>query len=312
MSTKKLLAASLTVLMLLSMSACKPATPKEPEVKQYSVIAPSGAPSLALLDLADDPNTTIEVVDGADALTAEFSNAEKDFIIAPINLGVKLSQKTENYQLMAVLTWGNLFLVAKDEDTAEFITGKTVAAFGEAAVPGKVISYLEDELTGIQFEWFNSVQEASAAFLSGEYDAAVLAEPVLTMTKAKWKENHEEDFAIAYDLQELYQEKSGYQTYPQAALFVRKATLEADTESVVAFTSVIKQSITKYNGNADALSKRIDEIDLTKFGFQNPDLIKKAYQKMALNYRLASECLDDIKNFLAVFEIELAEKAYVK
>ncbi|MDO5439611.1 MAG: hypothetical protein Q4F09_06280 [Erysipelotrichaceae bacterium] len=312
MSIKKYLLTFLAALMLLSLSACKPATPKETEAKHYSVIAPSGAPSLALLDLADDENTTIEIVDGADALTAEFSNAEKDFIIAPINLGVKLSQKTENYQLMAVLTWGNLFLVTKDENTSARLAGAKVAAFGEAAVPGKVIGYLAEELQGVEFEWFTSVQEASAAFLSGEYDAAVLAEPVLTMAHAKWKENNEEDFVVAYDLQELYKEKSGFQSYPQAALFVRKATLQEDSGSVVEFTNIIKQSISKYNGNADVLSKRIDEIDLTAFGFQNPDLIKKAYSKMALNYRLASECLEDIRNFLSIFEIELEEKVYVK
>ena len=33
---------------------------------------------------------------------------------------------------------------------------------------------------------------------------------------------------------------------------------------------------------------------------------------MALNYRLASECLEDIRNFLSIFEIEFEEKVYVK
>ena len=56
MSIKKYLVTFLAALMLLSLSACKPATPKEAEAKHYSVIAPSGAPSLALLDLADDEN----------------------------------------------------------------------------------------------------------------------------------------------------------------------------------------------------------------------------------------------------------------
>ena len=67
---------------------------------QTSIVSPSGAPSLSLIGLINDENVTLDydVVDGPDVLMSEFTNAEKDFIIAPINLGVKLINNGAPYK----------------------------------------------------------------------------------------------------------------------------------------------------------------------------------------------------------------------
>lgn len=290
------------VLMVLCLVGCS-GTKNEEVVNEplsLSIVSPSGAPSLSLLDYIDDENMSIDIVDGSDVLQAEFSNGNVDVIIAPINLGAKLSKATGNYKLAAILTWGNLHLVSTV--SIEEASEKPVAAFGQAAVPGKVLGYLSDELGAFEFEWFNAVNEASAALLAGEYVSAVLAEPVLTMTKAK----SEVALNELMDIQELYKEKTGYSSYPQAALFINVKTLENE-EGVKELLNKIEASISLYNSDNEALSKRIDEVDLSVMGFGNPDLIKKAYSKMALEYKAASSVKEEIKTFLNLFEIELDE-----
>lgn len=290
------------VLMLLCLVACGQKQEEEPveEVLSYTIVTPSGAPALALLDYVDDENMTIDVVDGSDVLQAEFSNGNADIIIAPINLGAKLSSATDNYKLAAVITWGNLHLVSTL--SLEEAANHPVAAFGEAAVPGKVLGYLSDELGGFEFEWFGAVNEASSALMSGQYYSAVLAEPVLTMARAKGGEEYNE----IVNIQEVYKQKTGYDTYPQAALFVNVKTIEND-KSLNTFLNSIETSIKTYNQDKDALSNTIENTTMSKIGFANAELIKGAYSRMALNYKAASTCKGEINAFLKIFGMELDE-----
>ena len=294
------------LLCLLCLAACGAQKAQEEDTQvveepiAYSFVAPSGAPALALLDLIDDENMTFDIVEGADVLQAEFTSAKADVIVAPINLGAKLASATGNYKLAAVLTWGNLHLVSTV--SAEEAAEAPVAAFGEAAVPGKVLGFLSDGLGAYEFEWYNAVNEASAALLSGEYKSAVLAEPVLTMTRAKY----EGELTELVDIQELYKETTGYDTYPQAALFVNVKDTE-DTAKLNTVLNAISSSIALYNSDSDALAARIDEVDMSAMGFANGDLIKKAYSRMALNYVPAVECKDEIGTFLKIFGMELDE-----
>lgn len=261
-----------------------------------SVVTPSGAPTLSLLEYADNNNFDIDVVDGSEVLQAEFVKKEADMIVAPINLGVKLSESTGNYKLAAVLTWGNLYLVSSKED---FNEGE-VAAFGEASVPGKVIGYLNDELKDYEFIWFGAVNEVSSAFLTGEYDAAIIAEPYLSMTKSKAKNT-------VYDiinLQDLYSKKSGYESYPQSALFINTDAIEKKKDAINKYLIELKDSIVLFNEKIDELIQKIDNVDMEKLGFANPDLIKKAYTKMAIKFVKADECQDQINDFLKLYGME--------
>lgn len=291
------------VLMLLCLVACGQKQQEEEKVDEvisYKIVTPSGAPALALLDYVDDENMTIDVVDGSDVLQAEFTNGNADIIIAPINLGAKLVSATGNYKLAAVVTWGNLHLVSTL--SLEEAKNHPVAAFGEQAVPGKVLNYLSEELEGFEFEWFNSVNEASTALMSEQYSSAVLAEPALTLARTKGA--HEYDEIV--DIQEVYKQKTGYDSYPQAAIFVNVKTLE-NVETLNTFLDSIELSINNYNNDEDLLSERIDKTAMGKIGFANAEFIKGAYSRMALNYKSAVICKDEIKTFLNIFGMELDE-----
>ena len=296
------------LVILLVLAGCRPATPTSTEETiNFSIISPSGAPALSLLDFVGDETVNYEIVDGSDVLAAEFTSQESDFIIAPVNLGVNLINNGAQYTLVSVLTWGNLHLVG----TSEHLNTNTIAAFGEAAVPGRVLGVVGDVFEGITIDYYNSVQEVSAALLAGQYNAAVLAEPYLTMTQNQWANNNEGELYEIYDIQELYKEETGMSSYPQAALFVKTSLVQSNLQDIMNFANKMQTSITNYNNNPEALSARIDEVDLSVLGFANPDLIKQAYSRMALNFVYAYDCVDEIDTFLDLFEIELKSSSYI-
>ena len=279
-----------------------------PVTTKVSIITPKGAPALAIAGLIEDPNIEVdyEIVDGADVLTSEFTKAEKDLIIAPVNLGNKLISNGAEYKMLGVVSWGNLYIVASDAYFNE------VAAFGEAQVPGKILNYVSKNIDDLEFEYFNSVGEVSSMLLSGEYKAALLAEPVLTMANAKFKESNDgKELNIVYNLQNIYKEVSGFESYPQAALFVKKDAIQNHQESILNVVNKMRSSIANYNNNPSAILE-LKNVNFEELGFKNVELISKAYPKMALNFVYANECVDEIKNFLSIFNMELKDTNYIK
>ena len=117
------------LLAALLLSGCAAAnepgdeTPEEtvPEKTELKILAPSGAPSIAMLGAFED-GFEITTVDGPDALQAAFANPEPEYdvIVAPTNLGVKLIQAGKaQYRLYDFLVWGNLYLLGTSADVLE-------------------------------------------------------------------------------------------------------------------------------------------------------------------------------------------------
>ena len=309
MPIKKFLIVIISALVLV---ACKPATNDSKDLKtvenHFSIITPNGAPALSLIDFIDNEAFDYEVVEGSDVLVSSFVNADKDFIIAPANLGLNMINKNANYKLVSVITWGNLYLVG----TNEHVNSNKIIAFGEMAVPGKVLSLVNQAFNGAQLEYYNSVQEVSAALLADSANFAVLAEPFLTITKNKWNASHENPLYEVYDMQELYATEKGVKSYPQAALFVKNDLLKKDMNGVIEFANKMASSITNYNKNSDALNARIEQIDLSALGFADEELIKEAYGRMSLNFVYAYDCVKELKTFLELFDMQLSLDSYIK
>lgn len=278
----------------------------KPQV-ELSIVSPSGAPALSLAGVINDQNIMLDyqIVDGSDVLTSEFTSGEKDLIIAPVNLGNKLISNGANYKMIGVVTWGNLYIAGQEA------FGGKIAAFGQGAVPEKILNYVFGEDKDFEVEYFASVQEASSMLIGGKYSAALLAEPVLTMTKAKYAENHEDEISVLYNLQDIYKDVSGFDSYPQAALFVKNDTLNTCKDTVLEITNKLRSTISTFNSNPEQL-KNLENVDFEALGFANIDLIVKAYPRMALNFVYSNECVDEVKNFLSLFGMDLPEANYIK
>ncbi len=270
---------------------------------KISIVSPSGAPALSLVTAINDPNTNFEyeIVDGADVLGAEFMAGEKDLIIAPINVGVNMISNGAEYELLAVVSWGNLYIVG-DRNS---YNGQ-IAAFSQAAVPGKVLEYVKDEMTEeVTIDYYSSVAEVAPLLSQGAYGAAMLAEPIKTKIM-----NANEQLTVLYDLQELYTQKTGLERYPQAAIFVSKDAINNKTEAVLNLTGIIQNGITTMN--ADPSSLRSIDADIASLGFDDIDLVVDAYNRMALDLVYGTDCVDEVKTFLALFDVEYTDTMYVK
>jgi len=276
---KKLL---IVLVVALSLAACAPA-------KKYTFtwLSPKGAPSVSLIPVLKDAIDTVELVDGTDVISAAMIQGAKDVIIAPINLGSKLIQAGDaNYKLLAVVTWGNLYIV-KDE-AIPFTDNMDLAMFGVKAVPELVLNKVSDTLSFTFTKVpFNAVADVKGQLVAKAYALGLLAEPVASATIAAAKAQGI-TLSVVADLQSAWKTKTGFDNYPQAAIFV-KADLSDDQ---------IKQVKDRVNAMAAYVStveadKTIVEADITALtpealGVPSAAIIKVTWDRLNVDFQYAS------------------------
>ena len=272
--------------LLLCLCACASDSKNEP----ISILAPQGAPALATLPFADQETVSVDYVSVSDPLSAELikNDSAYDVIIAPINLGTKLIEKDNTpYRLAAVITWGNLYIVGE----ADYQNGDAFAAFGEAAVPGKILTHYADikEVT-----YFNSVQDVQTQLLSGKAKAGLLAEPAATATIAKAKEKGK-TLTVLQDLQEK-ETVDGQKGYPQAAVFVK------DREKSEAVLKHIEQFLNEA-ADEEQISAWIEQLGVEQLGIPNAKIALSTWERQNLKYADANTVKNDIAEFLKLFQI---------
>ena len=278
----------------LVLSGCT-STPAEPEDTSLNVLCPSGAPTLAFLSSYEEitGKGRFDAVDGSDLLVSELSKAdsEYDVIVAPINVGAQLLAKgATTYRLDSVLTWGNLYVVG----TEGALSGEgTIDLFGEGAVPQKIYETVGLE-TSLTPTYLSSGQLVQADLLSGQVQAGLLAEPLVTATIQK-AQSQGLTLTVLADLQELYSEKTGTTGgYPQAAIFVKEGTdISSLTEKINDFTS---------NGYPDAQTY-LETIGTDTLGLPAAGVVVQSMERQNVRYVKASEVTDQISAFLELFNI---------
>ncbi|WP_297237411.1 hypothetical protein [uncultured Faecalicoccus sp.] len=287
--------------LALGLAACSNTdTSNEP----ISILCPTGAPALSLLGTWDLENVSVEYVDGSDILTSELAkeDGEYDIIVAPTNVGAKVYGESESYNLEAVLTWGNLYLVGQEGTD---LSTASIAAFGQNAVPGLVFNQVEDP--SLNVTWYSSVQEAQQALLTNQQQVALLAQPVAAATIAKAKENGKE-LTVLQDLQKLWQEKTNSEDagYPQASLFVKSG----EEEKVEAVLDAVEEYVEE--ADEKTLTSTIDDIGAEVLGVPNTQIAVKTWNAQNIRYVQGNDAKEDIEDFLAVFHMELPDGLIVE
>jgi NitT/TauT family transport system substrate-binding protein len=289
----------LLLVLILSLNACVPAK-KAP----FTWLAPKGAPSVALIPILKAGYDQVESVDGTDILSAALIQGSKDIIIAPINLGSKLIQAgNADYKLLAVVTWGNLYIVK--DSAVPFSESMNLAMFGQNAVPELVLNHVSDQL---DFTFtkvpFNSVADVKGQLVAKAYSLGLLAEPVATATIAAAKAAGI-TLSVVADLQEAWKSKTGYDNYPQAAIFVKNGLSAAQLKQ-------IKERIAlmiNYGSSVEA-DKTIVETDIIALtpeliGVPSAAIVKATWNNLNVDVKYASDVKDEIKTFLALFSLVL-------
>lgn len=296
----------LVVLLVAVLFGCQS---KPQETEHLTVLSPKGAPSLALLNYFNETKeeAVITTVDGTDALTAAFTTPESeyDMIVAPINLGAKLIEKgATNYRLAAVVTWGNLYLVSRDETTT-LENVDEFAMFGQNAVPDKVLqTALAYKNAPIHPTYFNAVSDVAAQVLSGKFTTGLVAEPVASTMLAK----SNGELKIVADMQEAWKQATGYDNYPQAAIFVNGNVYAEKADSV----NAILKLLSKYDADIDTIKADMDQVTPEVLGVASGIMSEETYQRMNINVVKASEVKDEIAAFLKLFGIQDVDSLLVE
>lgn len=298
----------LSILLISLLVAC---SAKPLEWESLSILSPKGAPALSLFPLIQENKDSIEFVDGTDILSAELIKGEKDMIIAPVNLGAALSKKDSNpYRLYGIVTWGNLYLVSNSD--VVLVESEPIALFGEQAVPGLVFNSLKQQL-GQTFvsTAFNSVTDVQGQLLSKSFNIGLMAEPLVTATIAKSKTLETPlNLSVYKDLQALWQEKTGFENYPQAAIYIKADISEEKLKQVEARLELMMAYNIEINNNPAQLETDITEELSTTFGVPASKILTQAWDRMNVNVVKAEDNKEAIEAFLELFKLNGLENLY--
>ena len=298
----------LSILVVGLLVAC---SAKPLEWESLSILSPKGAPAISLVPLIQENKDSIEFVDGTDVLSAELIKGEKDMIIAPVNLGAALSKKDSNpYRLYGIVTWGNLYLVSNSD--ISFVENEPLALFGEQAVPGLVFNSIKDSLDQVFVSTaFNSVTDVQGQLLSKTFNVGLMAEPLVTATIAKAKTLETPlNLSVYKDIQALWQEKTGFENYPQAAIYI-KADISADKlKQVEARLELMMAYNIELNNNSSKLETDITEDLSATLGVPASKILVQAWDRMNVNVVKADENKEAIEAFLELFKLNGLENLY--
>ena len=294
---KKLL---LILILALGLTACAPA-------KQYTFtwLGPKGAPAVSLIPvLKSTLEDSIELVDGTDVISAALIQGDKDLIIAPINLGSKLIQSGDaNYKLLAVVTWGNLYIV-KDE-AVPYTDNMDLAMFGSKAVPELVLNKVSDALSFTFTKVpFNSVADVKGQLVAKTYALGLLAEPIATATIAAAKAQGT-TLSVVADLQAAWKTKTGFDNYPQAAIFVKADLSAAQIKQVKERIALMVDYVASVDADKAVVETDISTLTPELLGVPSAAIVKLTWDRLNVDVQYASDKKDEIEAFLTLFSLTL-------
>lgn len=292
------------LLAALLVGGCSANKPKE----TVKVLSPTGAPALSLVELASEQSEhTFDFVTGSEVLSAELmkEDSEYDLILAPVNLGTKMIENGKShYRLKAVITWGNLYVVGTSESALQ--EEGTFATFGEGSVVDFVLRQaINMEKLTPEVVMYSSAQDVQAALLSNKANCGMLAEPAVSATIQKAKQQGVE-LSVLMNLQKAYQSqmKTDSEGFPQAAIFVK----EGSEEKCAALLDRIAEFVNQTALNApDKIEEYVDQVGIDTLGVPSAALSKATWQKQNIRYVEASECTEDLRVLLSLMNIEFKD-----
>ena len=261
---------------------------------KLSITAPSGAPAIAIADLAYNhaDEYTLNLNKDASILQASFIGNQEDIIIAPINLGATMYNKNGNYVLGAMLTWGNLYFASRINDfTLASMNDKDVVFFGQNTINQYVVESVLDHnnIEPKSITYLAATNLTQAQLIADENAIVLVAEPALSVAKNKVQG------ITSISVQELYSEMTNSGSYPQAGCFIRKQTIEEHKSVVDAFIKDLQTSAKKVNKNTEEVAGNAEEL---QFGGTKA-VLTNAIPNCNINFVKAVDCKDEVNTLFA-------------
>lgn len=219
---KKIINIFIIMLFVIIMAGCNVSSGTK-----YSVIMPTGAPSIALADFTKNysEELDVEIVNGSDPLVSAFTKGDYDIIVAPVNLGAKLYNSREDFEyvLYKPIVGCNYYILSSEISEFSELEGKEMVGFGEASTPGVMLKTLISHYgLNVNVTYQNSVNEANGLLVAEKAKTIITAEPSKTIiSKGK-------DYSVI-DIAALWKEMAGSEyDVPQAGIFVKKSFVKRE------------------------------------------------------------------------------------
>ncbi len=219
---------------------------------ETTVYMPDGAPALAMAKcLAEDTDgdgVTYSIVDTSKemkTLLSKLTNANQeknaDFCVLPITAAAQLLGSGETYQMLGVVTQGNLYLLANSAQAtpingASDLVGKTVQVAKLSEVPGLTLKAVLNR-QGLAWQVLEgenkAVDKVNLVSASLDADFELVAEPAVSKRVSAGKS------VVVGDLQALYGQENGY---PQAVLVGKRAFMDAYPKFTQEFLAKVQEN----------------------------------------------------------------------
>lgn len=234
------------MIFTFSLYSCK----KEEAI--INIAVPSGAPSLATLNLSYNDNYNVDVKSGVSNIKAAFLSNDYDFIIAPTNQGVQLFNANKNYKMVSTITCGNLYLASDfNLNSLQDLNGKKVVLFGKNTVNDMIVNYiLKENNVSCNIEYVDDLNTAKTLFLASQSDTSyLLADPQKSAIENNLISQNKTYTFI--DIQEEFKKITGTAGFAQASLFVKSSVSSDNVQKVLNDIKENIQFITKESNISD-------------------------------------------------------------
>lgn len=264
---------------------------KEENLETIKVIVPSGTPLVAIGGVLGNEKYEVDVVSGADLLTAALLQKEYDVVIAPITAASKLYiLRGIEYKFASIITTGNNYLVSKNGSSdISSLSGKKILAYGANNTPDIVLrSALSKYQVNCEIDYQAAVSDITPFIKNekSEYDYFLTAEPALTQLKLKFGLD-----LTVIDLQSTLE--SEIEMIPQAGIFVLNNGKE---KGINKFLSDVKNNIKDLNENSDKYYEKVSNYDeyFTKLG---EDILESSLKTSNIKYYNAKDSKETMNKY---------------
>lgn len=228
---------------------------------------PSGIASAWMM--SDPPQSTgVELrfvtAASADLVTAKLISGEIQGGVLPVNVAAKLFNAGVPIQALAVVGNGMVKFLSGDPSIRRLadIRGRDIHIAGQKATPDYLFRFLADKESLKAGEDYRAIYnlaypEMAAQLAAGMIDCAVLPEPFATQALLL-----NSSIRVAVDLDALWKEKTGFESYPMSLFVVSKALSMRQPQLVEAIGSAYARSIEWTNADPATTAKLIETLDL--------------------------------------------------
>lgn len=314
---KKIIALTLTLLMLLGLVACGQTdnnssvqtgtTSSTEEVKLteanvYVLSGPTGIGAANLKDKADKGQTEVEynitVVAQPDEVVAKISNKEADIAAIATNLAAKLYNKTEgNITVLAVNTLGVLNVVTPagvEIKSLKDLKGKKVYTTGQGSNPEYIINYLleKNEIKNdVTLEFKAEGTELLSVWATDPNAVIIAPQPVATTLTVQHAGSK-----IALDLTKEWEKVDNKSALMMGCVVVRNEFLKDNKATVDKFLEEYKASIETANKDIDTTATLCETYGI----IPKAPIAKKAIPNCNLTFVSGSKMKTKLSGYLTV------------